>query len=337
MDLDLSALSADVDTAIADADFSGVVAVDVADRRVLERAAGFAHRAHGIPMTIDTRLGLASGGKTFTSLAVLRLVEEGKLALDTRVRTILGDDLPLIDDAVTVEHLLTHSSGIGDYLDESGDGEIDDYILTRPVHTLDTAEAFLPELEGHPQVFPPGERFAYNNGGFVVLALVVERVTGEAFADVVEREVIARAGLTATAYLRSDDLPGDAALGYLDEEGNRTNVLHLPVRGNGDGGVYSTAADLHAFWRALFDGRIVSRETVAEMIRPRFDVEDEDARYGLGIYRRAEGDAVYLEGYDAGMSFASTHDPGTATTATAIGNTSEGAWPVLRVLRKVIA
>lgn len=332
MDLDTAAL----DAAVAKNSFSGVATVDVGDERVFARAEGFAHRAHGIPNTVDTRFALASGAKGFTALTVLRLVEDGRLALDTRVREFLGDDLPLIDDAVTIEHLLSHSSGIGDYLDETGDGEIDDHVLMSPVHALTTAEAFLPELAGHPQVFPPGGRFAYNNGGFLVLALVVERVTGEVFADVVEREVCARAGLTRTAFLRSDDLPGDTALGYLDASGNRTNVLHLPVRGNGDGGIHSTAGDLHAFWRALLAGRLVGPEILAEMLRPRFDVEDEDARYGLGISLHATGPALYLEGYDAGVSFRSTHDPSTATTVTVIGNTSEGAWPVIRALAPLV-
>jgi CubicO group peptidase (beta-lactamase class C family) len=325
MDIDALAL----DAAFAEDDFSGVVTVDVGDRRVLEKVAGFAHRGHGIPNTLDTRFGIASGGKGFTALAIMRLVEEGRLALDDRVREILDDDLPLIDEGVTIEQLLTHSSGIGDYLDESGDGDISDHVLAVPVHRLENAESFLPVIDGFEQAFPPGERFAYNNGGYIVLAIVIERVSGEAYADFVQREVVERAGLAKTGFLRSDDLPGDAALGYLDAEGNRTNVLHLPVRGNGDGGIYSTAGDLHTFWRAFVAGSIVGAETVAEMTRPRFDIEDEDARYGLGLYLHATGSALYLEGYDAGVSFRSTHDPATATTVTVIGNTSEGAWPVV--------
>ena len=100
---------------------------------------------------------------------------------------------------------------------------------------------------------------------------------------------------------------GAAALGYLSIDGDRTNVLHLPVRGNGDGGIYSTVADVRSFWNALFDGRIVSREGVAAMIRPHSDVGSE--RYGLGFWLEASGSAAILEGYDAGVSFRSVHDP----------------------------
>ena len=260
----------------------------------------------------STRISAASGNKGFTALAIMRLVELGELGLGDLVRPILGEDLPLIDDAVTIEHLLTHTSGIGDYLDEEGDGEIDDYIFSLPLHALAETEAFLPALAGFPQKFPPGERFSYCNGGYVVLALVAERVSGRTFHELVQTEVCDRAGLTGTAFLRSDDLPADAALGYLDEAGNRTNVLHLPVRGNGDGGMYFTADDLHRFWNALLDGRIVSPGSLAEMTRPRVDVPSEHKRYGMGFWLGRRSSSLILEGYDAGASFRSTAPPGDA-------------------------
>ena len=269
-----------LNAAIEAESFTGVLTVDVGDERTLVRCEGLANRALGVPNTSTTRISAASGNKGFTALVILRLVELGLIRLDDLVRPILGDDLPLIDDTVTVEHLLTHTSGIGDYLDEDGDGEIDDYIFSSPLHAL--AETERAALDGFPQKFPPGERFSYCNGGYMVLALVAERVSGRDFHELVQTEVCDRAGLADSAFLRSDDLPGDAALGYLDEEGNRTNVLHLPVRGNGDGGMYFTADDLHRFWNALLDGRIVSPDAVAEMIRPRFDVPSERRNTGWG-------------------------------------------------------
>ena len=321
-----------VDIAAQKESFTGVATVDVGDDRRYERVAGYAHRALQVPNTARTRFAIASGGKTFTALAVLRLVEQGVLTLETPVRSILGSDLPLIDDAVTVEHLLTHTSGIGDYLDEEGEWEPADYVLPVPVHVLADTEAFVPVLDGFPQSFPPGERYAYCNGGYVVLALIAERASGREYHDLVEAEVCARAGLEKTRFLRSDDLPGDAALGYLYADGDRTNVLHLPVRGNGDGGIYTTADDLHVFWRALTAGRIVSEETLAQMTRPRFDVPEERLRYGMGLFLGAAGPQLVMEGYDAGVSFRSTHDPATAMTVSVIGNSSEGAWPVISAL-----
>jgi CubicO group peptidase (beta-lactamase class C family) len=325
-----------LDEAVAKNSFTGVATVDVADRRILERCEGFLHRALRVPMTAAARIAIASGSKAFTALAVMRLVENGALRLDQPVRALLGADLPLIHDGVTIEHLLTHTSGIGDYLDEDSDWEASDYVLTLPVHTLTTSEAFLPMLDGHPQKFPPGERFAYCNGGYMVLAVLLERVTGESYHDVVRRLVFEPAGLERTGSLPLNELRADAALGYVFNEGDLVNTLHLPVLGNGDGGAFTTADDLHRFWLALLDGRIVARATVDEMIRPRHDVPDEDMRYGMGFWIHRTHPALVLEGYDAGASFRSTHIIATQTTVSVLGNSSEGAWPVIGVFAKAI-
>jgi len=145
---------------------------------------------------------------------------------------------------VTVEHLLAHRSGIGDYLDESVH-EVLDYVLAVPVHTLADSNDYLAILDGHPQRFRPGERFAYNNAGFVVLALLVERATQTAFVDLVRQLVCDPANMKDTDYTRS--VPERTALGYLHAEGHQGNVLHLPVRGSGDGGAYTTLATSIAF------------------------------------------------------------------------------------------
>lgn len=310
-----------------------MVAIDAGDQRLFERCYGFANRAAGVPNTADTRFALASGSKTFTALAVLRLVEQGRLKLTEPVRPILRDDLPLIDDAVTIEHLLTHTSGIGDYLDEEADWKPTDYVLTVSVHELAETSGFLPMLAGRPQKFAPGERFGYCNQGFVVLALVIERVAGIGFHEFVQTQVFGPAGLTHTGFLRCDDLPGDAALGYFEKAGNRTNVLHLPVRGSGDGGAYSTVGDLHLFWRALLAGWIVGPDLVAEAIRPRNDVPEEGMRYAAGLWLHATGPQLIMAGYDAGVSMRSVHDPASGTTATVMSNSSQGAGPVINLVQ----
>ena len=181
------------------------------------------------------------------------------------------------------------------------------------VQYLASSDDYLAVLGGHAQVSPPGERFAYNNGGFVVLGVIAERVTGVRFHELVVERVCRPADMHRTEFLRSDELPGDAALGYVTmDDAVRTNVLHLPVRGGGDGGVYTTLADMAAFWTAVDAGRVVSPAHVAAMHRPRSDVPAESKRYGLGFWVHATADIVMLEGYDAGVSFRSVHDPGRA-------------------------
>ena len=136
-----------------------------------------------------------------------------------------------------------------------------------------------------------------------------------------------------TGFFRSDELPDRTALGYLPIDGvSRTNVFHLPVRGSGDGGIYSTAADISAFWQALFTGKLAPAAWVAEMVRPRSDVPCQSMRYGLGFWLGLHNDTVILEGSDPGVSFRSVHDRRSNVTHTVISNSSDGAWPVARRL-----
>jgi CubicO group peptidase (beta-lactamase class C family) len=192
-------------------------------------------------------------------------------------------------------------------------------------------------LRGRPTKFAPGGRFEYCNGGYVVLALIIEAVSGKSFFGVVADRVCIPAHMTATGYLRSDELPGRAAIGYVPNgDGWRTNQLHLPVRGSGDGGAYSTVADLAAFWPALFAGKVVPNAVVDEMVRPHNEVPSESLRYGLGFWLRSDRDTVMLEGYDAGVSFRSAYDPASELLYTVISNTSAGAWPLVRLLDELL-
>jgi CubicO group peptidase (beta-lactamase class C family) len=330
-------LEESVDRVAAKTRFSGVVRVDRGDDVQLAKAYGLAHRGHRIANTVDTRFAIASGCKGLTALTVVSLIEEGRLGLETTARSVLGEDLPLVDDDVTVEQLLAHRSGIGDYVDEDVDFEVTDYVLPVPVHELATTEQYLRVLGGHQRKFAPGERFSYCNSGYVVLALIAERRDGTPFHELVRRRVCEPAGMPDTEFLRSDE-PGDrAALGYLAADGPRTNVFHLPVRGSGDGGIYSTVADVHAMWTALRAGRIVSTSWTAEMVRPRSEVPSESKRYGLGFWLHESSDTVMLEGFDAGVSFRSVHDPTARSTHTVVSNTSMGAWPVARRLDELLA
>jgi CubicO group peptidase (beta-lactamase class C family) len=321
------ALERELDAIAAAGDFSGAVRVDHDGQVELAKAYGLAHRGHEIPNTVDTQFAIASGAKGLTAVTVVSLIEDGSLDLSTTARSVLGGDLPLIGDNVTVEHLLSHRSGIGDYLDEDVDHDITDYLMPVPVHELATSEEYLAVLDGHEPKFAAGEQFSYCNGGYVVLALIAERTSGIPFDDLVRQRVCEPAGMSDSEFLRSDELPGRAALGYLTSEpGSRTNVLHLPVRGSGDGGIYSTVADVSSFWNSFFAGRIVSPDWVAQMVRQRSDA------YGLGFWLDQPGDLVRLEGYDAGVSFRSVHDPRRKITHTVISNTSDGAWPIARLL-----
>jgi CubicO group peptidase (beta-lactamase class C family) len=327
-------LGRDLDALALETGFSGVVRIDARDRVAFEQAYGLANRSANVPNTLDTRFATASGTKGLTALTIASLVDDGGLSLATPARTALGADLALIPDEVTVEDLLAHRSGIGDYLDEEQGLDFREYLMPVPVHELATSEQYVVALDGLPAKFPPGERFAYCNSGYVVLALIAERVSGVPFHELVAKRVCEPAGLVDTAFLRSDELPERTAVGYLDADGRRTNVFHLPVRGSGDGGIYTTASDVARLWRALFAGEIITSALVAELIRPRSTTESSLPAYGLGFWLNADAGVVALVGSDAGVSFATLHLQDRGLTATVISNTTEGAWPLARLLRE---
>ena len=249
----MEALEAEVDRLAAETDFSGVVRVD----RWRPRRTGQGVRA-GPPWPADPQhrrhpVRHRERGEGHDCAHRRQPHRRGFAGAVDAGSRVLGTDLPLIDDEVTVEHLLAHRSGIGDYLDEDIEHDRADYLMTVPVQELATTEQYLAVLDGFPTKFPPGEQFSYCNGGFVVLALIAERASGVPFHDLVTERVCEPAGMIDTAFLRSDELPGRAAIGYLDIDGVwRINVFHLPVRGSGDGGIYTTVADI----RAAVDGHL---------------------------------------------------------------------------------
>ena len=243
---------------------------------------------------------------------------------------MLGDELPLIAGEVTIEQFLAHRSGIGDYLDEDAIHDISDYVMPVSVHGSAQLGS-LPVLDGY-ETCPPPRAVRVQQRRLCRARVVGRTASGVDFHELVHTLVSKPAGMVDTTFLRSDELPGRAAVGYLSDDGLRTNVFHLPVLGNGDEGIYSTAADFSTFWDALFAGRIVSSERVTEMLHPHSNWPEESKRYGLGFHLHATGDAVWLEGYDAGVSFASLHQPSTSITYTVISNWSQGAWPIVQLL-----
>jgi CubicO group peptidase (beta-lactamase class C family) len=323
-------LQDDLETLAEASDFSGAILVARGAERLVELVRGDADRAERRPSRLETRFGIASVTKGFTALTVASLVDSGALAFDTPLRSVLGDALPTVDAAVTIEHLLGHTSGIGDYLDEETLGDIDDYVMPVPVHRLASPGDYLPILDGYPQQSAPGGRFAYNNGGYVLLSIAAELATGRSFYDVVQERVLDRAGMVATGFFRSDRVPAGAAIGYLAD--GRSNVLHLPVRGAGDGGASSTVDDLVALWDALFAGRIVPLPMVERLVEARSDVPSERRRYGLGFWLGQDDDTVMLEGMDAGISCRTACHRPSGVAYAAVSNTSSGVWRLARFL-----
>lgn len=309
--------------------FAGVVRVQVDGTEVAAFAQGYADRSTSRPNNLDTRFAIASGTKGLTALTIMSLVADGELELDTLVSDVVGDVLPVVDSGVTIDHLLTHRSGVGDYLDEETLGDIDDHVLgDLSPHVLTAPSAYLRLLNRYPQRNAPGEVFAYNNSGYVILSIVIEQVSGN-FHREVQSRVLDPAGMKRSGFFRTDNLPGDVALGYLED--GRSNVFHLPVIGAGDGGAYMSVADAESLWRGLAQDWIVSHDAVDQMMTA-VTTRPNQSAYGRGFWMDDLADHVWLEGMDAGVSFQTGWVKSKKMTYTVLANTSAGAWPLARTI-----
>lgn len=321
--------------------FTGSVLVAVGGEAVLEFCAGLADRAHGALIHPGTRFALASLSKSFTAAAVLSCARDGLLGVDDRVVDLLpASRRPgSLSEAVTVHHLLSHTSGIGDYFEEDEDlpGHLEDYgALWRdlPVYRMERPDDFLPLYANAQPIDEPGRRFHYSNAGFVLLGAVIEEVTGQAFVPSVTERVLEPAGMSSSGYFRSDEAVPDVAVCYLARPGAdepwRSNIFSVPVIGGGDGGGHSTPRDLDRYLRAIASGDLLGEPLSSLMRRPHVLVDDA-VSYGYGLFVRADGTFGHGGG-DPGVETVARHLPDRELTLVALCNGEgmlEDVWPLL--------
>lgn len=316
--------------------FSGVFSVNNSQGIFFEKCCGFRNQSEELPNNHNTAFGIASGTKLFTGLAACKLIDAGKLALTDKLWDLLPYDLGQINKAVTVYHLLTHTSGMGDYLDEESPNSYEaEQELCRkyPVYLWEQLPYYLKMITPLPQKFIPGERFGYSNAGFILLGLVIEAVSGVQYQQFVTDEMIRPLNLTHTGFYRMDSLPANTAFGYT---GNvkagqlRTNIFHLPVIGGSDGGLFTCAQDLDVLWRALFAGQLFSACTLQAFLKAQV-IRAEHKSYGLGVYRYDSGanTAYYAVGGDFGIDFFTAYFPKEELSVSALGNTELNTFPLL--------
>ncbi|MFN8496191.1 MAG: serine hydrolase domain-containing protein [Caldilineaceae bacterium] len=335
-------LTKTLDLSIATHAFSGVVSIRQQGQILYERAAGFADRSNQIVNTIDTRFGIASGTKFLTALAIGQLIAAQKLSFATRLQECLALDFPHYSPEITIRHLLTHTSGIPDYYDEEKFTDFDHFFVSRPWYELKGPRDYLPVFPNEPMKFPPGTRFSYSNGGYILLGVVIEEVTGAKYQDYVEQAIFKAVGMTRSGFFAFNQLPEQTALGYIEEAGRwRTNIYNLPIVGASDGGAYTTVADLATLWQAFWRNAILPSELVEVFATPyvKAEMEGPHTHYGHGLWIDTSGPGlpdVYIAGGDAGVSFWSCVKRDSDLQITVIANTTKGAWPVVRDIKSLV-
>ena len=260
--------------------FSGQLLVARRGKILLDQSWGMADREAGKPVTADSRFRIGSMNKMFTAVAILQLVEAGKITLsDPLVRYLPDYPNKELAAIVTIRHLLTHTGGTGDIFGP-GFGKVR--------LALRDHDAYLKQFGARPLLKEPGAAFQYSNYGYVLLGAVIERVSGISYYDYVEQKVYRAAGMKDTGSLPEDVEVRDRAKGYMRRAGAwQPNTDTLPYRGMAAGGGYSTAHDLLAFAQALEAGKLVSKAMLAHAT----EAGGAGDGFGLGFMHDGAGSA----------------------------------------------
>ncbi|WP_114165291.1 serine hydrolase [Exiguobacterium sp. TNDT2] len=315
--------------------FSGSALVMRQNDILFELQQGYANRAEQIENQTSTRFGIASGCKLFTAIAICQLVEQGKLAFTSTLCESLAIDFPRFDPGVTVEQLLTHTSGIPDYFDESVMDDFEELWRQRPMYHIRQLRDFLPMFQ-HEPMRQAGGAFQYNNAGYIVLGLIVEQASGLTFTDYIERFVFKPADMTDSGYFSLDALPRNTALGYIDSaDGSwRTNHYSIPVKGGADGGAFVTTQDMAKLWRNLLGHRLLGEEMTSRLFTPHVPVNETGGHYGYGLWIQLDANRhvfkYHAMGYDPGVSFHSAYYPATDIISVVCSNKSDGAFDLMK-------
>jgi D-alanyl-D-alanine carboxypeptidase len=291
----LKALSARADKLAHEDEFSGAVLVVAKDNHVLfGHAYGLANRTSRIPNTIRTRFRIGSMNKMFTAVAILQLVEAGKVKLTAPLGTYLPD-YPNREVAtkVTIHQLLTHTGGTGDIFGPDFDAHREE---------LRTLADYVKLYGKRGLEFEPGSQWAYSNYGFILLGAVIENVTGHSYYRYVQQHIYAPAGMTRTGSLPEDHAVPGRSIGYTKPPGATAwapNTDTLPYRATSAGGGYSTVEDLARFAHALLSHKLLGPDSTKLLITGKVK-DGPGTRYAYGFEDARDADGNGWVGHGGG-------------------------------------
>lgn len=332
-------------------EFSGVVLITKGDTEIYSGAFGYASRSWKIKNMVDTRFDTASITKLFTTVAVLQLIDQKILTLETSAIQYLELPGTKISEEVNVFHLLTHTSGIADDCEEEAGEVYEDLWKEKPNYSVRDTEDFLPQFIHKEPNFAPGQGCRYCNCSFILLGLMIEKATGMRYRDYVREHIFKQAGMLDSDFLAMDRVNEKVAEGcdpIRDEAGGvlgwKKNIYSYPPIGSPDSGAYVTAGDLNRFMRAVQAGELLSERLTKELLSPHVTYREKDdwvMKYGycLWFYVDKDGEIVCYqkEGVNAGVSALIRHFPKQDINVVILSNMEEGVWdPIWRIHELVV-
>lgn len=325
----LQTLSGKIDELCQKDVFSGTVLIAKGDKILLEKACGEATKSWHIANNIDTKFNLGSMNKMFTATAVMQLAEKGKLQLDDPISKYVDESwLPkTITDRVTVHHLLSHTSGLGSYFNDTYMKSSRD--LFRQVDDYKSL------VQGDTLSFEPGKRFQYSNTGMLLLGVVIEKASEMNYFDYIRQHIYEPAGMKNSDCYELDRPQVNLAEGYIPEgEGGWKNNLFMHVlKGGPAGGGYSTVRDLHRFARALQNGKLVSQASLDKMWQDQSGV---GYGYGFETENTPAGKRVGHGGGFPGLNSGLDINTGSGYIVAVMSNYDMGAEALKAYIRRLI-
>jgi CubicO group peptidase (beta-lactamase class C family) len=271
--------------------FAGVVLVGMDGKIVFEKGYGLANEEWNVRNTPITKFRIASLTKQFTAACILLLQERGRLSVQDPVSRYLAD-LPDAWRPLTIHQLLTHTSGIPNYVADPQIKELN--------RTGATPRELLAVVAKKPLEFTPGTKWAYSNTGYVLLGMVIEKLSGQSYDDFLKNNIFKPLGMTNSGYDRAADILKERASGYQIKDGHAVNAdfidMTIPFAA---GGIYSTAEDMYRWNEALMQkGKLLSADSLQQMFTPYSEAEYQGQHYGYGVVISQEkfGKLFYYHG-----------------------------------------
>ena len=329
-------LSAYLEQAAASDAFSGSVLIAKNGQTIFKQAYGMADKSNNTPNTAEMKFDLGSMNKMFTAVAIAQLAERGKLSFTDTISKLLPDyPNKAIAEKVTVHHLLTHTSGMGSYFNEK---------FRANLNNMKTVGDHLPLFANDPLAFEPGTKWQYSNSGFVVLGLIIEKLSGQSYYDYVREHIFKPAGMSNTDSYEKDKNTPNLAIGYTKMGDNgrpdpsaarRANTPMRPLKGSPAGGGYSTVDDLLRFSVALLGSKLLSQKYTEIITTGKVEMGAPGRKYAYGFGEEVSDGRRIIGHNGGGPGIGANFDmfPELGYTAVILGNYDSPA--MMQVMRKI--
>lgn len=313
-----------VQSFVKDKQFMGAVLVARGNDVLLDKGYGFANLEWHIPDSPKTKFRLGSITKQFTAAAILLLEERGKLKVDDSVKKYMPD-APAAWDKITIFNLLTHTSGIPNFT------SFPDYRKLEPFAA--TPEELVTRFRDKPLDFQPGEKWSYSNSGYVLLGYLIEKISGESYAQFVQDNIFKPLGMVESGYDSNSAIIEDRASGYAPgQNGIVVNAgyidMTIPLSA---GGLYSTTEDLLRWEQGLFGGKLLSAASLKKMTTP----FKNDYAFGLGVRSVNGHEEIAHGGGIEGFNTALAYYPDEKLTVVVLANVNGPAQEIATDLHTI--